>query len=84
MARKKTSIKKKALSSEAIDELFAAIGNKHKTKFPEIVIAKHTGTSAFTPRNWTTRGIPVKYWTLIAKLSGLSVEDVKDAHEITG
>ena len=76
--------KKTARSREAIEAIFSAIAKKHKTNYPEIVIAYELGDmSAFAPRNWVTRGIPVKHWDKIAKLSGLSVRDVEAAHSVT-
>lgn len=76
------SISKKAKSRSAIQNLFDAIAKKHSAPYPEMVIAEHTGKSPFAARNWPARGIPVRYWQLIADLSGLSVQDVEKAHRV--
>lgn len=78
------SIKKTAKSRQAIESIFAAIATRYTTDYPEIIIANSIGgMSAFAPRNWVTRGIPVKHWQRIADLAGISVDEVERAHRVS-
>lgn len=76
-------IKKSAKSRAAIEAIFDAIAQRHDTNYPEIVIAYTLGNmSAFAPRNWVTRGIPMNHWDKIAELAGMSVSEVEKAHRV--
>lgn len=69
-------------SREAIQGLIEAVGRAQGDDRPEELLARRVGKTVYAVRHWLARGVPMRYWDLVAELAGVSREEVARAHRV--
>jgi len=61
----------------AVLKLFDLIAARFEKTRGDVCIAYHHDISVYNTRMWLIRPIPKKHWRMLAKLSGLSMEQIE-------
>jgi hypothetical protein len=73
---------KRPTSRAAIQGLIDAVGRARADDRPEELLARRVGTTVYAVRQWLARGVPMRYWDLVAELAGIPREEVARAHRV--
>src|SRR5689334_13527160 len=73
---------KRPTSREAIQGLIDAVARAQGDDRPDELLARRVGKTVYAVRQWLARGVPMRYWDLLAELAGVPREAVARAHRV--
>ena len=73
---------KRPVSRAAIQGLIDAVGRAQGDDRPDELLARRVGKTVYAVRQWLSRGVPMRYWDLVAELAGVPREAVALAHRV--
>jgi hypothetical protein len=73
---------KRPVSRAAIQRLIDAVGRAQGDDRPDELLARRVGKTVYAVRQWLSRGVPMRYWDLVAELAGVPREAVARAHRV--
>ena len=73
---------KRPASRGAIQGLIDAVGLAQGDDRPDELLARRVGKTVYAVRQWLARGVPMRYWDLVAELADVTRDEVARAHRL--
>lgn len=61
-----------------VKRMLDIVGEKWGKKAGDVCIAYHEDITVYAVRQWLTRPIPSRHWEALSRVSGLSLDEVKE------